>query len=478
MKGRDLKMRNGIIRRLGILGAALAAGAALQLAGCEGSATQTTNGGVHPGELQGVLVGSDGRPVAGASVEAWVHGGGPGQRSSAQARTDGHGIYRLTGLEAGTYNVFAAKDKDAAMIPAVEVKDSGKVLDEATLKPAGKITGTVLDAAGPLEMAFSYVPGSSFVSITGEDGAFSLDRIPEGSYLVKYAATGFEPAADSVTVVAGRTVALPAKRLGRDVTTDLPAPKGLTAFQDSVTGVVTLTWRKVHVEGVFYHVRAYPKGMNPNLPDVAIYWDNVTDTVLRDTLSRTGFNPDGHFGIDGKGTMVYQVRVQDHDGYMSRLTAPLEREVKRPTAYKADMFIKLLHADPDTGCRKYMEFESTFPGADTEEVAAEFFVQYRLADSTWTEPVYHHFLARDPHLRSTDTTSFGWGMGDNTGSDAVDAPHRILFRAFYRYSYWTPRRIIELDNHGKGCFTHKPPRPVLPGDDIPEPIPETWRLFR
>ena len=48
---------------------ALAAAGLLTLWGCEGSATQTTNGGLREGEMGGVLVDREGNPVADAKVQ-------------------------------------------------------------------------------------------------------------------------------------------------------------------------------------------------------------------------------------------------------------------------------------------------------------------------------------------------------------------------------------------------------------------------
>ncbi|MBI1766454.1 MAG: carboxypeptidase regulatory-like domain-containing protein [Acidobacteria bacterium] len=92
-----------------------------------------------------------GKPAQGVTVLA-LPANNSGQRASAQAKTDAVGQYRLTGLPAGSFKIYAAareyvstgEDGRSVMLNAGEQLEG----QDLTLERGGVITGRVTDAAG------------------------------------------------------------------------------------------------------------------------------------------------------------------------------------------------------------------------------------------------------------------------------------------------------------------------------------------
>jgi len=205
--------------------------AAAILAGCEGSATQTTTGS----GLSGTLVGEDGRPAAGAEVAAWRSQSlspiGPGSIPAAMTRTDAQGRYLLD-LEAGTYNVFARDSGEAraAGNPGVEFAAAGLDLGESTLMPPGSVSGRVTVGGSPAGEVFCFIPGSAFVAMTDTAGEYSLAQVPPGRYPLRYVGTGLAAVVDSVTVFPDSALRTHRPPPGQGRSLQPPAPGGLSSF--------------------------------------------------------------------------------------------------------------------------------------------------------------------------------------------------------------------------------------------------------
>jgi hypothetical protein len=225
----------------------------LALAGCEGSATQTTTGK----GIEGILVDSHGDPVSGATVQAWPAASGPVRGGSAQndanalsARTDEHGHYAIADLEVGIYNVFGADPSNhaAVLIPRVKYLERAADLGIDTLKAPGTIIGQVRVEGGKPPLTFCFLEGSNYAAISDSTGRFVLPALAEGAYRLNYFADGYLRVSDSVvTVHSGDTTVLAARTLAPDLALQPPAPRSLTATYDSVYGVVHLVWGSVNV---------------------------------------------------------------------------------------------------------------------------------------------------------------------------------------------------------------------------------------
>lgn len=105
--------------------------------------------------------------------------------------TDDNGIYALYGVPSGTYQVTLTPDVESGyavttiedvVVVDGEITDAGTTDLEIAME-GGSISGTILNADA--EVTASVMVGEEVVSTTAaEDGAFTLDGIPAGTYTV------------------------------------------------------------------------------------------------------------------------------------------------------------------------------------------------------------------------------------------------------------------------------------------------------
>jgi hypothetical protein len=334
--------------------------ASLILHGCEGSATQTTTEqGLH-----GTLVDIHGHPVPGAEIKAWPAASGPNglpnrpdSLNASLAETDAEGRYSLSGLEAGVYNLYGeSKQGDAAvLIPRVKYLESAIDLGTDTLAPSGSITGKVLYEGSPVTPAFCYLQGSTFVGLTDSSGAFTLDRIPAGTYRLNYVAQGFASDVDSpVVVLPGQSIALPTKNLGLDLDAQPPAPHIVSATYDTVQGITRIVWNRSKASDVqMYSVESYTLGQDTQFIAHRIApHSNFQDTVFTDSNGRlfgSGFSSDADPDELEEFTVVYRIRSVDRDGMVSRPGKDtILIKVTRPEILKYSISLRLAEGDKDT----------------------------------------------------------------------------------------------------------------------------------
>lgn len=129
-------------------------------------------------EVHGLVVDTHGAPVREASVSA-------GRRA---ARTDEHGVFTLTGLVAGTYDVYAYTDRATSASQEVAVVRRGTAPLRLVVQPTN-IAGIVVNSRGvPLEdvrvMAASDGPHGRRSDRTDEHGHFELGQLPPGAYVI------------------------------------------------------------------------------------------------------------------------------------------------------------------------------------------------------------------------------------------------------------------------------------------------------
>lgn len=307
----------------------------LAMAGCEGSATQTTTGK----GIQGVLVDTRGNPVGGATVRAWPAAYGPIRagmpQDSGQAvsvRTDEHGRYAIADLEVGVYNLFGANPSNRAtvLIPRVKYLEQTADLGTDTLKAPGVIVGNVrVDGAPP--MTFCYLEGSNYAAISDATGRFVLPDLAEGVYRLNYYAPGYAGAVDSiVTVRSGDTTRLADKTLLPDVALTPPAPHGVSASYDTVHGVAHLKWNAVHVSDLSEYVIEFED--SPALGQYSVHSISVPDTFLADDAI-------GYYGVYAEGTepftRSYWVRAKDSENNLSpRPAQPVIVRFADPTIFQ------------------------------------------------------------------------------------------------------------------------------------------------
>ncbi len=124
------------------------------------------------GTIQGIVVGGDGKPLGAAKIQLLNASG----KIVAQAQSDAHGIFTITGIAAGTYSVDAAKGSDFS---SVEVQVSSGATSKAELALGSKQLNAVTVTAKRFERARnSLSPSTGSSQYTFDEKAIA--QLPEG----------------------------------------------------------------------------------------------------------------------------------------------------------------------------------------------------------------------------------------------------------------------------------------------------------
>ncbi|MCM5662093.1 DUF4382 domain-containing protein [Galbibacter mesophilus] len=163
---------------------------------------------VNSGKIRGAVTPND------YQVLAWV----VADQDTITTYTNDEGIYVLSGVPAGTYDVMLTPDEASGLANATiadVVVENGAVTDAGTVElmaiSGGNITGTVVNA--DVVVTASIMVGEEMVSADiNEEGMFTLENIPAGTYILTLtpgegSAFGIKEVAD-VEVVEGEITAL------------------------------------------------------------------------------------------------------------------------------------------------------------------------------------------------------------------------------------------------------------------------------
>jgi len=260
------------------------------------------------GVVRGVVKDADGTPVSAGSVEAE----GEQHFTATSIRPDG--TFELTGLRPGAVTLKAAVDfPPAPSLRSVAVAitvAAGEPTEgvELRVRPSRSIAGRVVTPSGEPRVAVHVVAlgrdpaggGARHETLTGVDGAFTFDALPEGEYAVGLAAAGGE-AGD-------------AGGMAKD-----PPPVVAAA---GASGIEFRAERK----GAVVRGRAVAgPDPRPVFPlDVSVM---PLDNGVPTGLSTSGFEgADGVFTVetDGPGTFAVEVSAE---GYAAHRFSPLELKV-------------------------------------------------------------------------------------------------------------------------------------------------------
>ncbi len=105
-----------------------------------------------------------------------------------EAVTDDSGAFQLGPLATGSYNLEAVKSAEfKAWRDGVSLGRPGAAVAVGTLHlaPTGAVEGRVRSAipgVTDLSNAFVFIPGSSYLAITGLDGRYKISSVPEGAF--------------------------------------------------------------------------------------------------------------------------------------------------------------------------------------------------------------------------------------------------------------------------------------------------------
>lgn len=105
--------------------------------------------------------------------------------------TDGSGAFSFNNLEIGEYAIYCKlADSDLSVFVKLTLNRSDGWGITDTVFPFGEngsFSGKLIDATGvPLSLYDVYIPGSPFFTVTDSSGAFVIDNIPEGNYMVYF----------------------------------------------------------------------------------------------------------------------------------------------------------------------------------------------------------------------------------------------------------------------------------------------------
>jgi hypothetical protein len=302
---------------------------AVLIAGCGkgGDEVAGTNSSTETGELAGLLVFQGGTAAPGAVVTLAPSNPVLAKQAVGAADTvvtDGQGRYSFTNLDSGAYDMSATLIKDGDTLVAFRFDiPFGKTLfvGTDTLVAPGKIQVKVAVGGKPVEGVTCYIPGTSFIAISGADGSCVISGIEPGTYDVAFLHPIYigDRIAD-VEVLSGSRQVLADEALRADPAKPPPAPGGLSAAYDKATGAVTLRWDPVQVSDldgylIFRDTAAsvVPTRITPVLKD-AVFRDSAFGN-LQDTSSRT---------------LVYRIQAQDKDGNASLFSVFPSVTVTRP----------------------------------------------------------------------------------------------------------------------------------------------------
>jgi uncharacterized repeat protein (TIGR02543 family) len=189
--------------------------------------------GVQPGEISGKALFSNAADHTGitinlektdglisASVSRSLNAGravySDGETATATAED---GSYRFTGVNPGTYTVYASfqKSKERAVATNVTVLAAqASTADDLNLTPVGSIKGKItLDGTATGNSGFLVlVAGTSYMAMTGDDGSFEISDVPAKAGYQVYITKGTYTAIwNTVTVNAGAANDLGTKAL-------------------------------------------------------------------------------------------------------------------------------------------------------------------------------------------------------------------------------------------------------------------------
>ncbi len=155
--------------------------------------------------ISGRVWDEEGGPVGGVSLVAWP-AVGEGRRQQAQTAADG--LYRLSGLTAGSYFVTAGKPGyGRAFYEGVDRPDEARPVQvtpevepteiDFRLKPVGTIFGRVTARAGDGPVGGAVVIAEPRAgkerrrALTEADGTYLISDLPTGDYLVQARAEGY-----------------------------------------------------------------------------------------------------------------------------------------------------------------------------------------------------------------------------------------------------------------------------------------------
>jgi len=286
---------------------------------CQGC--MMSGGGTEGEGLTGTFVNPQGQPVAGVTVKLYdaddenaLSKATSTHEYSDSTVTDASGRYRFSSLGKGRYNLEGISgnggNAEAIFIPSIKF-EGALDLGTDTLHVPGGIRIHIRSNGTPQEGVLCYVPGTSLLAISDDLGQCLMTGVAAGLYRVRLRYDGLLTVTSSdIQVKPGVITDVGILTMTSDPSQNPPTPKGVTVRYDSISGIATVTWKRVEVSDLAGYV-IYRRPSLFATPERLIPTTTlVMDTIFRDTSL--------HIMADSIPlTYVYQVKAQDLNGNLS-----------------------------------------------------------------------------------------------------------------------------------------------------------------
>jgi hypothetical protein len=312
---------------------------------CGPHPTVVTLGG---SEVVGTLVRQNGTTVAGATVKLDTAANSSDTSKVIvldSTTTDAKGNFSFKRNHGGgTFSIYGNYNHSELVVLHRNVKDTvtSDVFHKVsfgtdTMLPPGFISGKVIIDEASLTGTICYIPGTSLMAITGDDGSFVMSGVPQGTYNVYFFYPSYTVGHYSgATVKSGETKNIGTFILSYDPTKPVPAPRSVTVAYDTVHGVAVVSWHAVHVSDLkgYFVIR----GLNGKFDTTTI---SAADTIFHDTIYRSFAD----LAID---TCQYQVAAFDSGSNTSSYTNPTTLITVPPASVRTVFAFSVTGAINDT----------------------------------------------------------------------------------------------------------------------------------
>jgi N-acetylneuraminic acid mutarotase len=250
-----------------------------------GGGTQTI--GLTPDELGGgtqtigVLVDENNKTVDDATVEIFK---ADSQNTYKITTTKANGTYLFDSLPPGKYTIVAKSKDGKAVYIEPFLRDTVKLdLGTDTVRAPGSIEGCVTyPQIDQIDKDVSvYIPGTSYHATT-DNGAFTMDGIPKGTYTLKFDRLNFVvKSLTDIQVKPGVATKFDTCTILEVDTINVlpPAPQMIAIVQNQTRGTLSLNWHSVPLPDL----AGYVVYRGP-IEDLTKIKQLVTDTFFIDTV--------------------------------------------------------------------------------------------------------------------------------------------------------------------------------------------------
>ncbi|MFC1617273.1 carboxypeptidase regulatory-like domain-containing protein [Candidatus Margulisiibacteriota bacterium] len=198
------------------------------LSGCTKMLVQEADIIVNSISLTGVVKNQDGNPAANARVEIFKTSFGIASITEPYVTTTKeNGSFYFYNLPSGNYYLSAANEeglkaqKTGINIAGLRVLNLGTLSLSDTIDISGIVTLEGEDAHLGTKV---YLAGTTYIGITGQEGAFNIYDVPEGAYTVYFSHNGFIEENQELDVSGNNEINLEERELAIDPTFTLLDP--------------------------------------------------------------------------------------------------------------------------------------------------------------------------------------------------------------------------------------------------------------